>query len=104
MSGKYNITSILLSIEDKAKEMGYYSRYCEGLGILNESDTLCLRSNDVKIFIRDYNNEKITSPFYVRIVYDSYDYIGMYNADEVYDMIDKLWTYPKGYIKANFEK
>ncbi len=102
--GKYKITDILLGIEEKAREMGYYSRYCEGLGAPNESDTLCLRTNDVKVFIRDYNNPEVAKPFYVNIVYNNYDYIGMYEASELSEMIESLWKWPKGYIKANFEK
>lgn len=102
MSDKYNITDILLRIEEEARETGYFSRYAKGFA--GESDELRLRTNDVTIGIRDYDNPKVVKPLYVHIVYNGYDYIGMYNADEVYDMIDKLWTYPKGYIKANFEK
>lgn len=101
---KYRITKELREFEKVAREMGYYSRYVEGCQGDN-SDFLALCTNEVHITIKDHGAKSgIKRQFYCDIKYKDYSYIGMYNRDEVIEMLKGIWTYAWGYICDHFEK
>ena len=101
---KYRITKELREFEELAREVGYYSRYTEGCRGDN-SDILALRANEVCITIKDRGADPgIKRQFYCNIKYKDYSYIGMYNRDEVIEMLKGVWKYTWGYIRDHFEK